>query len=163
MSTLVTGIAELLTNDPSLGDGDSGTVLDAAVVVDRGTVAWVGAMRRAPAADVRVDVDGRAVMPGFVDSHTHLVFGGDRAGEFEARMAGVRYDGGGIASTVDATRAARGGRSWPFLLREGRGARSVRAPCRCSHGPGSVVRRLRPRLTQAQVRAATRVGLRVAG
>lgn len=106
MSTLVSGIAELVTNDPSLGEGPSGLVPDAAVVVDGGRVAWVGAMRRAPAADVRVDVDGRAVVPGFVDSHTHLVFGGDRAGEFEARMAGRPYDGGGIASTVAATRAA---------------------------------------------------------
>ena len=61
---------------------------------------------RAPAADRRIDVGGRAVVPGFVDSHTHLVFAGDRAAEFAARMRGERYDGGGIASTVAATRAA---------------------------------------------------------
>jgi imidazolonepropionase len=106
MSTLVTGIAELVTNDPSLEAGVLGLLPDAAVVVDGGTVAWVGPAARAPAADARVDVDGRAVLPGFVDSHTHLVFAGDRAAEFEARMSGMPYDGGGIESTVRATRAA---------------------------------------------------------
>jgi imidazolonepropionase len=106
MSTLVTGIAELVTNDATLGDGPLGLLTDAAVVVSDGVVAWVGAARQAPAADQRVDVGGRAVLPGFVDSHAHLVFAGDRAAEFEARMSGVPYDGGGIASTVAATRAA---------------------------------------------------------
>ncbi len=106
MSTLVTGIAELVTNDPAAGAGPLGLVADAAVVVDEGVVAWAGPRRRAPAADARIDVGGRAVVPGFVDSHTHLVFAGDRAAEFEARMSGARYDGGGIAATVGATRAA---------------------------------------------------------
>jgi imidazolonepropionase len=105
-STLVTGIAELVTNDPALGPGALGIVTDAAVVVDDGLVAWVGPAAAAPVADERIDVDGRAVLPGFVDSHTHLVFAGDRSAEFEARMSGVPYDGGGIASTVVATRAA---------------------------------------------------------
>ena len=106
MSTLVTGIAELVTNDPSRGTGRLGLVTDAAVIVEDGAVAWTGARRRAPAADASIDVGGRAVVPGFVDSHTHLVFAGDRAAEFEARMSGARYDGGGIAATVAATRAA---------------------------------------------------------
>jgi imidazolonepropionase len=106
VSTLVTGIAELVTNDPALGPGPLGIVTGAALVVDDGRVAWVGPAAAAPAADERVDVDGRAVLPGFVDSHTHLVFAGDRSSEFEARMSGVPYDGGGIASTVEATRAA---------------------------------------------------------
>jgi imidazolonepropionase len=106
MSTLVTGITELVTNDPSAGMGPLGIVADAAVVLADGVVAWVGPAAQAPAADARVDVAGRAVVPGFVDSHTHLVFAGDRAAEFEARMSGARYDGGGIASTVAATRAA---------------------------------------------------------
>jgi imidazolonepropionase len=106
VSTLVTGIAELVTNDPSRGAGPLGPVADAAVVVDGGVVAWTGPRRRAPAADDRIDVGGRAVVPGFVDSHAHLVFAGDRAAEFEARMSGARYDGGGIAATVAATRAA---------------------------------------------------------
>jgi imidazolonepropionase len=79
---------------------------DAALVVEDGRVAWVGASHRAPAAGRRVDAGGGAVIPGFVDSHTHLVFAGDRAGEFAARMAGQPYTGGGIATTVSATRAA---------------------------------------------------------
>ena len=79
---------------------------DAAVVADGEAITWVGPAARAPAADRRIDVGGRAVVPGFVDSHTHLVFAGDRAAEFAARMRGERYDGGGIASTVAATRAA---------------------------------------------------------
>jgi imidazolonepropionase len=106
LTTLVTGIGELVTNEPSLGPTPLGLVPDAAVVVDDGRVAWVGSAASAPPADRRVDVDGRAVLPGFVDSHAHLVFAGDRAAEFEARMAGTPYDGGGIAATVAATRAA---------------------------------------------------------
>ena len=106
MSTLVTGIAELVTNGPSRGTGPLGLIADAAVVVVDGAIAWTGPRRRAPAADASIDVGGRAVVPGFVDSHTHLVFAGDRAAEFEARMSGARYDGGGIAATVAATRAA---------------------------------------------------------
>lgn len=103
-ATLVTGIAELTTNDDDLG-----TPTDAAVVVDEGRVAWIGPAPAAPDADDRVDVGGRAVLPGFVDSHSHAVFAGDRAAEFAARMAGERYDGGGIATTVAATRAASDG------------------------------------------------------
>lgn len=106
MSTLVTGIAELVTNDPAAGEGPLGLVPDAAVVVSDGAVAWTGTATSAPDADRRVDVGGRAVLPGFVDSHAHLVFAGDRAAEFEARMTGTPYDGGGIAATVAATRAA---------------------------------------------------------
>jgi imidazolonepropionase len=101
VTTLLSGIGELTTHDPELG-----TLADAALVVDADTIAWVGPAARAPAADRRVDLGGRAVVPGFVDSHSHLVFAGDRAAEFAARMAGDRYDGGGIASTVAATRAA---------------------------------------------------------
>ena len=106
MSTLVTGIAELVTNDPSAGEGPLGVLTDAAIVVADGAVVWVGPGSAAPAADRRIDVGGRAVLPGFVDSHAHLVFAGDRAAEFEARMSGARYDGGGIGTTVAATRAA---------------------------------------------------------
>jgi imidazolonepropionase len=103
----VTDIGELVTNDPGVGDGSMlGLLTDAAVVVEDGTIAWVGASADAPPCDSRVSVDGRAVVPGFVDSHAHLVFAGDRSAEFAARMAGVPYDGGGIATTVAATRAA---------------------------------------------------------
>src|SRR6185503_16865176 len=101
VSHLVAGIGELSTQDPAVG-----TLHGAAVVVEDGRVAWVGAERDAPAADRRTDLGGRAVVPGFVDSHAHLVFAGDRSAEFAARMAGERYDGGGIAATVGATRAA---------------------------------------------------------
>ncbi len=104
---LITGIGELVTNDPAAGDGSAlGVLLDAALVVDGGLVAWVGPAARAPGADACTDLGGRAVVPGFVDSHAHLVFAGDRAAEFAARMAGNRYDGGGIAATVAATRTA---------------------------------------------------------
>ncbi|MYW91143.1 imidazolonepropionase [Amycolatopsis rubida] len=101
MAVLITGIGELTTNDPELGK-----LRDAALVLDGETVGWAGPAARAPDADERVDVEGRAVLPGWVDSHTHLVFAGDRTAEFEARMAGQAYAAGGIAVTVDATRAA---------------------------------------------------------
>ncbi len=106
-SLLITGIGELVTNDPEAGDGSElGIVLDAAVVVERGRVAWVGEAAKSPAADTSHDVGGRAVIPGFVDSHSHLVFAGDRAQEFAARMTGTPYSAGGIRTTVAATRAA---------------------------------------------------------
>ncbi|NAS24057.1 imidazolonepropionase [Herbidospora sp. NEAU-GS84] len=87
-------------------DQDREEIDKAAVVVDGAEIAWVGEAARAPAADHRVDVRGRAVLPGFVDSHAHLVFAGDRTAEFAARMAGERYTAGGIRTTVAATRAA---------------------------------------------------------
>ena len=104
-SLVVTGIRELVTNDPGQG-AELCIIRDAAVVVEGGRVAWVGFADRAPAADREHDLDGRAVIPGFVDSHSHLVFGGDRHLEFAARMSGQRYDGGGIAATIAATRGA---------------------------------------------------------
>ena len=104
-TTLITRIGELTTNVAAEGD-PSGTLSDAAVLIDGERIAWVGPSAEAPAADEVVDARGRAVIPGFVDSHSHLVFAGDRAAEFEARMAGQRYAAGGIRSTVQATRAA---------------------------------------------------------
>lgn len=104
---LITGIGELVTNDSSVGDGSAlGIVTGAAVVVENHAVVWVGEVARAPAADTSYDVGGRAVIPGFVDSHSHLVFAGDRAHEFAARMSGTPYSAGGIQTTVAATRAA---------------------------------------------------------
>jgi imidazolonepropionase len=79
---------------------------DAALVLQDGRVAWSGRSTDAPAADARLDVDGRCVLPGFVDAHTHLVFAGDRSDEFTARLAGEPYAAGGIRTTVAATRAA---------------------------------------------------------
>ena len=83
-------------------------VRDAALVVEGGAVVWAGprtALRGNP-ADERWDAAGRAVLPGFVESHSHLVFAGERAEEFAARMAGRAYEAGGIRSTIAATRAA---------------------------------------------------------
>ena len=108
-STLITNIGELVTCDERLGDGSPlGVLRDAALVIADGRVAWVGEAGGAsmPATDACVDAAGRAVIPGFVDSHTHLVFAGDRSAEFAARMSGEPYTGGGIATTVAATRAA---------------------------------------------------------
>ncbi|WP_430783143.1 imidazolonepropionase [Actinoplanes sp. G11-F43] len=105
MSIVITDIGELVTNTGH-GRDRLGIVRDAAVVVEDGRIAWIGASVRAPDADERIDAGGAAVLPGFVDSHAHLVFAGDRAAEFGARMAGEPYTGGGIRTTVGATRAA---------------------------------------------------------
>ncbi len=114
MSLLVTGIGELVTNDPHVGGavdddvtpGWLGAIRDAALVVEDGRIEWFGRAGDASAADWRIDLEGRAVVPGFVDSHSHLVFAGDRSAEFAARMTGAPYDGGGIAVSVAATRQA---------------------------------------------------------
>jgi len=115
---LVTGIGELTVNNPQAVDNSPGAestpepYADAAFIVERGSegedgrIVWFGPAPRAPAADERLDVLGRAVIPGFVDSHAHLVFAGDRAAEFSARMTGTPYSAGGIRTTVAATRAA---------------------------------------------------------
>jgi imidazolonepropionase len=104
---VICNVGELTTNDPALGDESAlGRIHDAAFVIDDEQVLWVGRNGEAPNADEMIDAGGAAVIPGFVDSHTHLVFAGERSDEFEARMAGRHYDGGGIARTVAATRAA---------------------------------------------------------
>ena len=101
---VIDNIGRLVTNRPELGDGPLGIVSDAALVIEGDRV-----MAIEPAGvtgDDRVDAAGRCVIPGFVDSHTHLVFAGDRAEEFAARMAGTPYEAGGIRVTTEATRAA---------------------------------------------------------
>lgn len=100
-TTLVDNIGLLVTHDPDRPEHSG-----AALLIENGVVAWVGDAGDAPAADERIDADGGCVIPGFVDSHSHIVFAGDRADEFEARMAGRRYEAGGIATTMAATRAA---------------------------------------------------------
>jgi imidazolonepropionase len=107
-SLVVTGIGRLLTNDPDRGRGPTGELADAWIAVADGAVAAVGT-GKPPPADEKLDAGGRCVLPGFVDSHSHLVFAGDRSAEFAARMAGVPYTAGGIATTVEATRAASDG------------------------------------------------------
>ena len=117
MSTLITNIGELVTNageaagaEHSAGavsaPGGFAALNGAALIIDGGRIAWTGPAASAPAADDRIDAAGRAVLPGFVDSHAHLVFAGERGAEFAARMAGLPYSAGGIRSTVAATRAA---------------------------------------------------------
>jgi imidazolonepropionase len=106
MSLAITNIGSLVTNDPNLGVGILGELENASLVIEDGKVAWVGNSGSAPAADQVIDAGGMGVIPGFVDSHAHMVFAGDRSKEFEARMNGEKYSAGGIKSTVAKTRAA---------------------------------------------------------
>ena len=101
-----TNIGELVTNSPDHFGGAMGVLSEATLITEGGRVVWVGPTAEAPAADAATDIGGLAVVPGFVDSHAHPVFAGDRAAEFAARMAGESYTGGGIKTTVAATRAA---------------------------------------------------------
>ncbi|MEY2400398.1 MAG: imidazolonepropionase [Ilumatobacteraceae bacterium] len=104
-STVIDNIGRLITNDSQFEVGATGELRDAWVVTVGEQIELVGT-GRAPSADQRLDAGGRCVMPGFVDSHSHLVFAGDRSAEFAARMAGRPYEAGGIRTTVVATRAA---------------------------------------------------------
>ncbi|MCS5478943.1 imidazolonepropionase [Corynebacterium sp. YIM 101645] len=115
-AVLFTGISELRTVS------ELGTLHDAALLAENGQVTWVGEAATAPAADEEVDLGGRAVLPGWVDSHTHMIFDGDRSGEFEARMAGADYAAGGIAVTMSATRQAGEQRLEQLLLERIRAA-----------------------------------------
>jgi imidazolonepropionase len=104
MTLVVDDIGLLVTNDPARGGGRLGLLQDAALVIEAGRV--IGIERAGAQADERISAEGACVIPGFVDSHTHLVFAGDRSEEFAARMAGTPYSAGGIMTTVAATRAA---------------------------------------------------------
>ncbi len=103
-STAIIGIGELVTCDGTGPDG-LGIRSNVALVIENDAIAWIGAAADTPSADNVIDIGGRAIIPGFVDSHSHLVFAGDRGGEFAARMTGQPYDGGGVGDTVAATRA----------------------------------------------------------
>lgn len=109
---VITGASEIVTCSDAIGDGPLGIVPRGALAARDGEIVWIGQesdLRAAvkPAQGmVEVDANGGAVLPGLVDCHTHLVFAGDRAAEFAARASGAPYTGGGIAVTVDATRAA---------------------------------------------------------
>src|SRR5690625_2416032 len=116
-STLLTGISELWTLDPALDDparpggvGDEQVLQEAALVIEDGLIAWTGPVAQAPPADDIVDLGGRAALPGWGDSHSHLIFHGDRAAEFEARTAGQAARAGGIGITTAATPCATAGR-----------------------------------------------------
>jgi imidazolonepropionase len=106
MSLAITNISSLVTNDSNLGLGLLGEIENAALVIENGHVAWVGNSKDTPATDSLIDAKGMGVIPGFVDSHAHMVFAGDRSKEFEAGMSGEKYSAGGIKSTVARTRAA---------------------------------------------------------
>ena len=105
-SFTLTNISQLVTNNSAIGDGDLGVITNAALTVTDGIVSWVGQASDADSSVAKTDVGGRALIPGFVDSHSHLMFAGDRSQEFAARMAGVPYSAGGIKITTDATRSA---------------------------------------------------------
>lgn len=109
--TLVENIGLLVTNVPSIDGTPLGLLLDAAFVVEGGSIMWVGPSQAAPRSDIAncVNAQGRCVIPGFVDSHTHLIFAGDRSAEFRARMQGESYSAGGINYTVELTRKATNG------------------------------------------------------
>ncbi|MGW4634085.1 imidazolonepropionase [Nocardia sp. NPDC004415] len=136
-TTVLSEIGSLLTNDPALGDGPLGLRRDAAIVFDGDRVVWVGDSAAAPAADTGIALDGRAVLPGFVESHAHLVFAGDRAAEFAARMAGRPYAAGGIRTTIAATRAASDdglAANLRRLLAESLRAGSTTVECKSGYG-----------------------------
>jgi imidazolonepropionase len=105
-SFTLTNISQLVTNNSAIGDGDLGVITNAAITVTDGIVSWVGQASDADSSVQQTDVGGRSLIPGFVDSHSHLMFAGDRSAEFAARMAGVPYSAGGIKVTTDATRNA---------------------------------------------------------
>jgi imidazolonepropionase len=106
MSIAITNIGSLVTNDQSLESGLLGEIENAAIVIDNEKIVWVGNSAQVPDADQQIDAEGKAVIPGFVDSHSHLLFAGERSKEFQARMKGEKYSAGGIKSTVAATRDA---------------------------------------------------------
>lgn len=106
--TLVSNIGLLVTNDSTQDGTPLGLIKEAALVIDNGVISWVGSNREAAKSDFEnsIDARGNCVIPGFVDSHSHIIFAGDRSGEFRARMKGEKYSAGGINSTVALTRAA---------------------------------------------------------
>ena len=137
--SVIDNIGVLVTNEPEAGEGPLGVIRDAAVVIGDGAVQWVGPARRVPdgSAGSRYDLDGRAALPGFVDSHAHLVFGGDRAEEFAARMTGATYTAGGIRTTIAATRASSDAElsaNMARLVAEARRSGTTTIECKSGYG-----------------------------
>ena len=104
--TLIKNIGLLVTNNSEIDGTPLGLIENAALLIEHGKVKWVGASESAPVAGKSIDASGKCVIPGFVDSHNHLIFAGDRSKEFAARMAGQKYGAGGINYTVELTRKA---------------------------------------------------------
>jgi imidazolonepropionase len=104
--TLIKNIGLLVTNNLEIDGTPLGLIENAALLIEHGKVKWVGASESALAAEKSIDASGKCVIPGFIDSHNHLIFAGDRSKEFAARMAGQKYEAGGINYTVELTRKA---------------------------------------------------------
>ncbi len=137
--TLVENIGLLVTNDSAQDGTALGLIHDAAFLVENEKVIWVGSSASAPRKDVSntIDAQGRCVIPGFVDSHSHLVFAGDRSAEFSARMQGDSYSAGGINSTVELTRQASNGdllRSARRLVAEAITSGTTTIECKSGYG-----------------------------
>jgi imidazolonepropionase len=136
---LVENIGLLVTNDSSFDGTPLGILRDAAFLIENGRITWAGESTSAPRADVlnKINAQGRCIIPGFVDSHTHLIFAGDRAEEFGARMRGERYSAGGIATTVDMTRGASNGellQSARRLVAEDNASGTTTIECKSGYG-----------------------------
>jgi imidazolonepropionase len=158
-TTLLTGIGLLATQDDALGE-----IENAALVIEDERIAWIGSTADAPAADSCVDLAGRCVLPGFVDSHAHLVFAGDRAAEFAARMTGTAYSAGGIRSTVAATREASDEALRANLARlaaELRAAGVTTFECKSGYGLDTATEERSVRLAAEQTSEVTYLGAHV--
>jgi imidazolonepropionase len=137
--TLVDNIGLLVTNDPNNDGTPVGIVHDAALLIENGVVSWVGQSSSASRTDVAkvMDAQGRCLIPGFVDSHSHLIFAGDRSEEFRARMAGEKYSAGGIGYTVDLTRQASNGlllQNARRLIAEANASGTTTIECKSGYG-----------------------------
>lgn len=137
--TLVDNIGLLVTNDSSFDGTPLGLLRNAAFLIEEGSITWVGESASAPRAEAqnRIDAHGRCIIPGFVDSHTHLVFAGDRCEEFGARMRGEQYSAGGIGYTVDLTRKANNGQllqSGRRLIAEANASGTTTIECKSGYG-----------------------------
>lgn len=137
--TLVDNIGLLVTNDSSFDGTPLGLLRNAAFLIEKGSITWVGESSVAPRAEAqnKVDAHGRCVIPGFVDSHTHLIFAGDRSEEFDARMRGEQYSAGGIGYTVELTRKASNGQllqSGRRLIAEANASGTTTIECKSGYG-----------------------------
>lgn len=137
--TLVDNIGLLVTNDSSFDGTPLGLLPNAAFLIEKGSITWVGESTSAPRAGVstRIDAQGRCIIPGFVDSHAHLIFAGDRSDEFRARMQGEIYTAGGIGYTVDLTRKADNGQllqSGRRLIAEANASGTTTIECKSGYG-----------------------------